>query len=101
LHSKFRKKMKHLNKIILLITALAISSSATAQCAMCKATAESSKDVGGGLNAGIEYIMLFPYILLVLFVFIAFSNKKLKQFVRELFGFDKNKKDDFDAESWY
>lgn len=43
-----------------------------AQCAMCKATAESSigqaNSVAGGLNKGILYIMAVPYILLA-FIF--------------------------------
>ena len=40
-----------------------IQVSANAQCAMCKATAESNPDVGGGLNAGIEYIMIFHNVI--------------------------------------
>jgi len=40
------------------------------QCAMCRVVAESSKDAGeliaNNLNAGILYLMSFPYILIFL-----------------------------------
>lgn len=40
-----------------------------AQCAMCKAVAESNSNGGGavadGLNNGIVYLMFFPYLLAV------------------------------------
>ena len=43
--------------------------SAHSQCAMCRAVAESSQNTGSGiangLNAGILYLMVFPYILLL------------------------------------
>tara|TARA_B100001250_G_C19034286_1_gene458875 strand:- start:157 stop:381 length:225 start_codon:yes stop_codon:yes gene_type:complete len=39
------------------------------QCAMCRVVAESSRESGGtianGLNTGILYLMIFPYILIV------------------------------------
>lgn len=42
-------------------------------CSMCKAVVESNIEGGGeeasGLNAGILYIMVFPYILFTCFVF--------------------------------
>ena len=40
-----------------------------AQCAMCRIVAESSQEAGGtlanGLNSGILYLMMFPYILIL------------------------------------
>ena len=40
-----------------------------AQCAMCRVVAESSQDAGesiaNGLNTGILYLMIFPYILIM------------------------------------
>ena len=43
------------------------------QCAMCRVVAESSQEAGAtlanGLNSGILYLMMFPYIL-ILFGFI-------------------------------
>ena len=42
---------------------------AFAQCSMCRAVAESSQNGGSsianGLNTGILYLMLFPYLLLI------------------------------------
>ena len=50
-----------------------------AQCAMCKATAETNLSGGGsaaeGLNGGILYLMAFPYILLLI-VGIAWYRKR-------------------------
>lgn len=45
-----------------------VSFSTWAQCAMCKATAESGQAAGSteaaGLNSGILYLMAFPYIIM-------------------------------------
>ncbi len=52
-----------------------------AQCAMCRAVAESSKDGGSsiadGLNSGILYLMSIPYILLFLAFIFYFKRHKL------------------------
>ena len=49
------------------------------QCAMCRVVAESSQEAGAtlanGLNSGILYLMMFPYIL-ILFGFIAMYVRK-------------------------
>ncbi|MGB0883788.1 MAG: hypothetical protein ACPG4W_07410 [Flavobacteriales bacterium] len=49
-------------------------------CSMCKAVAESNVQGGGeeasGLNSGILYIMLFPYILFTLFMFYWRKHRK-------------------------
>lgn len=59
-----------------------------AQCAMCKATAESATEnidesIGEGLNNGILYLMGIPYLLLILAVLL-FFRKNLARFYREL-----------------
>ena len=45
-------------------------STSFAQCAMCRAVAESSREGGSsianGLNTGILYLMSFPYVLLII-----------------------------------
>jgi hypothetical protein len=56
------------------------SMGASAQCAMCKATAESAtenvdKGIGEGLNAGIVYLMLVPYVLLATIALVFFRKK--------------------------
>jgi len=47
-----------------------LGSASNSQCAMCRIVAESSQDAGGsianGLNTGILYLMLFPYILILI-----------------------------------
>ncbi|MFN8230010.1 MAG: hypothetical protein U0V03_03725 [Bacteroidia bacterium] len=62
-------------KIVLSIILFVIASNIdlTAQCAMCKAAAESSlksdsRAIARGLNSGILYLMTIPYILLA-FIF--------------------------------
>jgi hypothetical protein len=57
-----------------------LNMSASAQCAMCKATAESAtenvdKGIGEGLNAGIVYLMLIPYVLLAAAALVFFRKK--------------------------
>jgi hypothetical protein len=47
---------------------------------MCKATAESAtenvdKGIGEGLNAGIVYLMLIPYVLLATVALVFFRKK--------------------------
>ena len=61
---------------------------AQAQCAMCRATAESaSQNSGGsiaeGLNSGIVYLMLIPYILLTVVVLVFFRKKIINFFKAE------------------
>lgn len=52
----------------------------SAQCAMCKAVVESGNaSEAEGLNSGILYLMVFPYILVgALFYFIIKSRRKNK-----------------------
>ena len=68
----------------LVITALMffVNLTTKAQCAMCKATIESSLEngggIGGGLNKGILYLMAFPYILLLFFALTWFFYMRKK-----------------------
>lgn len=63
-------------RIILILTLglllLSYSEAIAQGCSMCKAVVESNIQGGGeeasGLNSGILYILLFPYILFTLFV---------------------------------
>jgi len=70
---------------IMAITLL-LQNDATAQCAMCKATAESAsangnKGIGEGLNTGIVYLMMVPYLLLGS-LGIVFFRKKIVNFLK-------------------
>ncbi|MCD8404382.1 hypothetical protein LNI90_02645 [Tenacibaculum dicentrarchi] len=67
-------------KKLLIILVLIISADANAQCAMCKAVVEGGNEtIAEGVNNGITYLMIFPYILVgVLFYFI-YKHKKLSK----------------------
>jgi len=62
-----------MNKIILFLAFIFFTfQDVMSQCVMCKATAEAqAEESGSGINAGIIYIMIIPYIIL----FIVFHKK--------------------------
>lgn len=59
---------------------LFIPALADAQCAMCKAVAETDANQGGtaaaGLNEGILYLMVFPYLILGAVAYAIYRHKK-------------------------
>jgi hypothetical protein len=62
-----------------------LGSSSWAQCAMCRATAESvtehvDKGIGEGLNTGIVYLMLVPYVIMVTLAIVFFRKKWMTWF---------------------
>lgn len=72
--------MKH-KIILLLFLFLIMPTLAEAQCAMCRAVLESegSQASAKGINDGILYLMIFPYILIggiAFFIYRSFKNKK-------------------------
>jgi len=62
--------------ILLLIATVEIS----AQCPMCRIAAESNLENGGtagtGLNTGILYMLMLPYMIVALIGFIWYKNRK-------------------------
>ncbi len=74
--------MKFIRIIFILAIVLFITTDADAQCAMCKAVAETGSHdgvpVNGGINNAILYLMVLPYILLFLLF-----RKKIVSFYRE------------------
>ena len=58
-----------------------------AQCPMCKMTAESNLKGGGsagkGLNSGILYMLLTPYLLIGVVGFVWYKNRKKEEEVME------------------
>lgn len=66
--------------IPLLIAVIFIPLGTDAQCAMCKAVAETSQQGGSsvadGLNSGIVYLMFFPYLLLGAVGFAIYRHRK-------------------------
>lgn len=79
--------MKMLLKSLALTgTGLLFSLAGIAQCAMCRATAESATDnvdkgIGEGLNSAIVYMMAMPYLLLFT-VAVVFWRKKILTFIK-------------------
>ena len=50
---------------------------ASAQCAMCKAVVEGGNEtIAEGVNNGITYLMVFPYILVGLLFYFIYRHKK-------------------------
>jgi hypothetical protein len=79
------------NKFIFLALSIFVltifSLDANAQCAMCKAVAESATDghgnhSAGGINTGIVYMMGFPYLLLAVVGWVFFRDK-IKSFLKD------------------
>ena len=74
------KRLLYLTFLVLIIS----QADVLAQCAMCKAVAESDLEGGGtaanGLNTGILYLMGFPYLMLsAVGLFWYRHNKRIKQ----------------------
>jgi hypothetical protein len=69
-----------MKKVFLTIFFLVITTALSAQCAMCKAVVESGDlSEAEGLNSGILYLMVFPYLLVgTLLYFIIKKRKKNK-----------------------
>lgn len=76
-----------MKKFLLVLLAICVANASSwAQCAMCKATAESaSQNTGGslaeGLNSGILYLMLIPYVLLIS-LGLVFFRKRIANFFK-------------------
>lgn len=68
-------------KLIIFLFILLLPALAEAQCAMCRAVLESedSKATAEGINEGILYLMVFPYLLIggiAFFIYRSFRSKK-------------------------
>lgn len=65
-------------KKIIILFVLFVSINASAQCAMCKAVVEGGNEsIAEGVNDGITYLMIFPYVLVaLLFYFLIRYRKK-------------------------
>lgn len=72
--------MPKIKTTILSICFILLSQGLTAQCAMCKAVVENGNEtMAEGVNNGITYLMIFPYILVgVLFYFLYRYKKQAK-----------------------
>ena len=65
-------------KKLFIILFLIFSVEASAQCAMCKAVVEGGNEtIAEGVNDGITYLMVFPYLLIgLLFYFLVRHRRK-------------------------
>lgn len=55
---------------------IGVSISGSAQCAMCKAVVEGgNKEMAEGVNNGITYLMIFPYILVGILFYFLYKNR--------------------------
>jgi hypothetical protein len=81
-NSKNLQNMKTLQRLLLVALLLIVNCSLSiAQCAMCRATVESSASngrgsIGSGLNTGILYMLSAPYILVALIGYLWYRNSK-------------------------
>lgn len=67
-----------MRKLALLSLFLLSSTVGFAQCSMCKAVAETADGggFGAGLNYGIVYLMIFPYLIIGGIAYKIYKNKK-------------------------
>ena len=66
----------------------AAAQTAIAQCAMCRATVENNlssgdSSIGAGLNAGILYLMMMPYILIAIVAYFWYKRSKVESQKRD------------------
>jgi hypothetical protein len=67
-------------RIKILILLFLISNIGYSQCAMCKAVVENGdSDMAEGINSGIIYLMIFPYLFLALGIYFLFKRFKKKE----------------------
>lgn len=67
--------------LLCVLSLLFLSSDVLAQCAMCRATVENNvssgeSGIGAGLNAGILYLFVTPYLLFAVIAFFWYKSSK-------------------------
>jgi len=68
-----------LKKIVALSIFILISQLANSQCAMCKAVVENGDHkIAEGINSGIIYLMIFPYLFLAIGIYFLYKRHKKK-----------------------
>jgi|TARA_B110001454_G_C12685861_1_gene420132 hypothetical protein len=69
--------LKKRNLIVLTVIILVSIQTITSQCAMCKAVLETGDvSMAEGVNNGISYLMVFPYLLIGTLFFVIYRYKK-------------------------
>ena len=73
--------------LIAVAVAVALPETAMAQCAMCKASAESSLKEGGtaalGINTGVIYLASFPYLIFAVLGFLWYRRHRRQKLLEE------------------
>ncbi|MBX7093535.1 MAG: hypothetical protein K1X56_02355 [Flavobacteriales bacterium] len=87
-------KLKTAFFLAIVVIFVLVSLDADAQCAMCKAVAETGSDgqdqanIGEQLNIGVLLLMAVPYVF-ILIIPLIFFRKQIKNFIREFRGIHK------------
>lgn len=69
--------MLKLKQTIVFLFVVLIANIGNTQCAMCKAVIESGETgMAEGVNNGITYLMVFPYILVGVLLFVLYRYKR-------------------------
>ena len=69
--------LKKRNLIVLTVIILVSIQTITSQCAICKAVLETGDvSMAEGVNNGISYLMVFPYLLIGTLFFVIYRYKK-------------------------
>jgi cytochrome bd-type quinol oxidase subunit 2 len=68
-------KFSKIFHVLLVVVFLVLTLDAGAQCAMCKTSAESS-EYAKSINAGVEYLLAAPIILVGAVIFLWIKNKE-------------------------
>lgn len=87
--------MKYIVAVLLTLTLSFSVTSAYSQCAMCRSTVESNvgtgsgnnapeSEVGKGINSGILYLMVFPYLLVGAVGFFWYQSNRKKKHARAI-----------------
>ncbi len=66
-----------MKKKLFFIALVIFTTDISAQCAMCKAVVESGgEEMAEGINSGITYLMVFPYLLVAVIAYFLYRYKK-------------------------
>lgn len=76
--------MKKLLVLIVVFASMAVTSLVSAQCAMCRASVENNvsngdTSIGAGLNNGILYLFVMPYLMAAVIAFFWYKAAKKKK----------------------
>lgn len=69
--------MVHKKVVVLFLLLVLVTKTSFSQCAMCKAVVENGDvSIAEGVNNGISYLMVFPYILIAALFYTLYRYRK-------------------------